>query len=379
MKRICALSFLMEMSGMLCFFTVPLLAVSFGISGLFLGYLGAAGVGTYMTSAFVSGHLAERAGAKRLAALGVVLIGCASAAALAASSISHLFLLTVGLNIGFGLFWAPFMTIVNRTGAPIGTARTVSAFSFALSLGGMVAPVFAGWLLQVWNRLPFLAALAGFFSVAAVLAGVEDNGGSAAESAPQQGKDGSIAAAFFGVCAVFIVAFGCLRGQFPKLAAEVGISARTLGILYTLMDASRTGVFALAGRHPGWFKRHGLIAAWTGVACLTLIGVVVSSSAWIHAVSFAAVGSAVGISYAYALHEVFRLRGGSGAVLGKMEAMFSFGMFAGSLSGGFAAWAFGIRGPYGFGCGLGVCAASVQALLFRWQQVVSPQGGRDGV
>ena len=251
----------------------------------------------YFTLGSISGPLADRFGSRRLAVLGMILIGAGLAAAGLAQSLIAVYLAYgLGVGLGVGCSYVPAMGavqhwFVKRRGFASGLA------SSGIGVGTLIVPPFASYLIttlgwrEAYLTLGAMAAIVGSAMALLIESDPRRRGlgpdGEAPPPAPRAGaapgwsiKDALASRQFAGL---YLACLACGFGVFVPFvhltpyAMDHGISRSSAVLLVSALGVgSAVGRFALGGLADKLGRQYSLTAMFAGMACSLVIWLVSS-------------------------------------------------------------------------------------------------------
>ena len=352
-------------------FGLPLLAMRIGASVFELGMLGTIGPLCYTVACLFTGRMADRFRPKWMMLLGGVLYGAFYVAIVYAKGIWQI-AVVVGLGgASIGLFWPPLAAWIAEGRDRKALARALGGYNVAWCTGVLFGPLVGGVLFEADYRLPFWGSAAvawllmGFLS--AISGGQRDSASAvrevASEEEPVQDRRMLYAVWIANFASYFIV--GAVRNLFPKLATELGIEPKTLGVLMAVIPLAQLGTFVYFRKANGSHNRieRLMIAQVLAIGGMALI--LVSRGVWLFAMGFVLSGVLIGASYSLSLFHSLYGQVQKGANSGLNESIVGGGILVGPFVGGWAAGHFGLKAPYVL-CGtLLAVAMIVEGVLIR--------------
>jgi MFS family permease len=352
-------------------FGIPLLAMRIGASVFELGMVGTIGPLCYTVACLFTGRMADRFRPKRMMLLGGVLYGACYVAVVYAEQVWQI-AVVVGLGgASIGLFWPPLAAWIAEGRDRKALARALGGYNVAWCTGVLFGPLVGGVLFEADYRLPFWGSAAvawllmGF--LLAISGGQRDSTSVvqevASEEEPVQDRRILYAVWIANFASYFIV--GAVRNLFPKLATELGIEPKTLGVLMAVIPLAQLGTFVYFRKANGSHNRIGrlMIAQVLAIGGMALI--LVSRGVWLFAMGFVLSGVLIGASYSLSLFHSLYGQVQKGANSGLNESIVGGGILVGPFVGGWAAGHFGLKAPYVL-CGVLIAAAMiVEGVLIR--------------
>jgi MFS family permease len=312
----------------------------------------------YFSLGSISGPLADRWGARRLAVLGMILTGLGLAAAAAATNLAEVYAAYgLGIGLGVGCSYVPALGavqrwFVRRRGFASGLAVS------GIGAGTLVMPPLAAFLIaalgwrETWLALGVLAVVLGGGMALMIENDPHDRGlhpdGDAAPSCVQPLKSAghSVREAvtsrrFAGLYAACLICSFGLFIPFVHLvpyAQDHGISPSSAGLLLGLIGAGSTaGRFFLGGLADRMGRPRAVLAMFAGMAAALGLWAV-SSTFWPLAAFALAYGAVYGgwVALLPALVADYFGARNVGGLIGILYTSVAFGTLAGPSAAGYA-------------------------------------------
>ncbi|HOL35373.1 MAG TPA: MFS transporter [bacterium] len=371
MKKFFIISFLTEFSGQLFFFTLPLIAIKYGATSQQLGILGSITSLFYIPFSILFGVLSGKQLKVNLPLASAAVIFLFIVMTMLSNSISHLYLIAAGAGISFAGFWPPLMLKMKQETEEENTGEVVGKFSVAWSTGTVLGPIVAGFLYQKLVFAPLMLSAFLFLGIVVVLS-IMTSHPSIEKKIIQDDKKvepvsntKTLVAAYIGTFAVYF-AFGAVRNLFPKLAVDIGLQPYIIGLLFSIMDASRTITFFVFSQRKKLYQKPFLFTIFGFFAYFSLSGVIFTNSIFLFSLNFILLGGTLcGIYYAYTLHTAFSINKHRALAVGIFEAIIGIGVASGSLIGGILTFWLGQRAPYMVSMIAGVVFSVVQVAMTK--------------
>lgn len=359
--RFCLAAFCVDFANGMFLVALPYLGLSFGADSMQLGGLTALRGGAYVLVCIPTALLADRVNRKVVLGLSTIGIVCVYILATRASALWQLFAIAVFWAVAVAPFWPSLFAWLGDSHPRDQLNRATGAINLSWSAGGMLGGVLSGWLFSLSRPSPFLFATipAIMACVAMLLSRCTHGHPRPTEIAP--GKPGvkrELTAAWLGAANTALL-LGLMSGVFPKLGLEVGVGARSFGLLMGGMALGRTLVFTLGLRwgHQLQDWRCAMLAQLIAAGMVATVATA-SSTLWL-ALVFFSIGTALGINYYRGLYKSLEAPGARGLKTGLHEASVLLGILFGSLGGGVVAKTWGLRVPY---LPAGICALMLLAI-----------------
>jgi MFS family permease len=359
---------------------VQFLGIKLGASAMLLGLYGTVASGIYGAAALVSGRASDHFG-RRLAALSVVLTAAVWLSLGFQKSPRMLLVLLPISSFMLAFFWPPVQAWIGDLVSGRKQLNTVLGnFNVLWTAGLMLGPVVCAYLWVAKELAPFIGAAAIAVVMAGALMTVPMK---KSEAAPSKADGADIAngdeldavderADFYlplAWAANFVswAAVGLIRTLFPKLAHDIGFSEVLTGWLTFAYYLGQLGVFVAVRQITSWqYRRWPLVVGLLG-GMAGMTGAWLGRSPIVFAVSFAAAGLSVGLTYVaslyYSLHAPRERRGRRAGI---HEMTVGAGGALGPLLGGTVATYYGVRSSF---AALAVMFAVAAVVLVVWSVV----------
>ncbi len=358
---------------------VQFLGIHLGASAMVLGLYGTVGSLVYGVAALVAGRVADRFG-RRVAAVAVVLVAIVwIAVGYQKSPLTLLYLLPIS-SVMMAFFWPPAQAWIGDLVSGRKQLNLVLGnFNLLWTTGLMLGPVVCAYLWLTNQLAPFYAGAAILLSVAAALMTVPRKQQSShadmtvEEIATAEELDGVDERADFYLPMAWTANFvswsavGLIRTLFPKLAHDLGFSEVMTGWLTFAYYFGQLGVFVAVRQITSWqYKRWPLVVGLLG-GMIGMGGAWLGHSPIIFAISFAAAGLSVGLTYVaslyYSLHAPADRRGRRAGI---HEMTVGAGGALGPLLGGAVATYYGVQAAF---AALAAMFAVATVVFVVWSKV----------
>lgn len=350
---------------------VPLLALRFAASALFLGMLGGLPQGLRFIISLKSGQLSDRVGRTRVIfpATAVLLISCLGLAIV--QNRMKLLLVYAFLISAVGAFYPSLQAFIGDH-SPYGELRkNLASFNAGWATGGAITAVAAGFIFAVGRMLPFTIGAALLLAVMLILmswsrtTAVHD-----AEMVSDATVDGSdepnplLLIARIGHFLGFF-GFSTIRNIYPKLATQMHMSEGTIGLVVGIMLVGQALGMLLISAGPWWRgKLWPILFAQTAIFCVGLT-IYFAESKWIIGGAMLILGMAQVIPYTCSLYYGMQSRTNMGRNTGIHESLVAASIISGSLLGGVTAQYISLRAPYILVSGMAFMALSFSLVYWR--------------
>lgn len=334
---------------------IPLLAIRFGASALFLGTMGSVAQGARLPVCMTTGMLSEKIGRTRVIIPAATLAVVACAGLAISRNNSQVLALYVLFMISVGAFYPSLQAFIGDK-SPRGELRkNLSAFNVGWTVGGALFTLIAGYMFATNREWPFLAAaLLAAGSIWFVRAWSRnplrpsdtDKQKTVSQSALDSESPGALLQIARSAHFVGFFGYSAIRTLFPKLGYSVGYSDGTIGVLLGVMLIGQAlGIFSTSA--GSWWRGK----LWPLVMALLMgvvsgIGIVLAESRLLFAAAFLLQGVSLGIAYTQALYYGLQARMKMGRNTGIHESLVAGGNISGAFVGGAAAQYISLRAPY---------------------------------
>jgi len=367
------LAFLMNTTTGLLIIGNPLLAISrFGAGPLELGALGTVGAGIYSISCLGSGFLVDRLGFRRVILISCVFLGLIFPVIIFVNRLRYLFLLVAASSIGLSLFWPAIQRWLGEGRRFHDLRRKIGSFNICLIGGIMLGNLICGEVFVLNERGPYLLSTLFVVAVIIIFLGAGRGKDAAAgrpgtEDYPAEGEKHIPGFIYIGWIANFAVwfAIGAAEFLFPKLAIELGLSARTLAFLIAMIPLGEIVIFFFLRRTHLWHYnfRHLLIFQLAGIAGLLLI--YLGGSRLLFGGGLLLVGCCAGMCYFSSLFYSLHRQKSKGRKSGFHESFLGLGVALGPIAGGVAARGGDLKAPYLLCVAVFLICIFFQAIILR--------------
>jgi len=370
------LSFLMNMVTGLMIFSNPLLAINRLDASIFaLGALGSVASGTYSIGCAFAGRLADRWGAKRMMALGCVILFFVYPGILLVRELWQLFMFVIISPLSGALFWPALMKQVGEAEGKESLQARVGGFNMAWSAGIMAGPFLGGRLYPIDYRLAYyIASALCLTTLMLVLTSGRKRIERAKEIRPAAEPVPTNPCLkrfiYIGWLANFAAWFSISSAEalFPKLALTLGVQPKALGTLLALVGFGQFLMFALLRKTDRWHYNLPLLVGFQAVGMLALLVFTLNCSLPLFGIAFLTMGLCSGLCYFSSLFYSLYQQKGKGQKSGFHESILASAVSLGPLSGGALARVCGLRAPYVVCFGISAVSLAVQYVLAkRWK------------
>jgi len=354
---------------------VPLMAISLGVSSLWLGILGSSSGLAYVSLCFLFGKLSERWHRKNLLVLGSFVYVAASLLFSFSSQIYHLYLSMLLLGTAGAMFWPTLEAWIAEKESKRTLTQKMALFNISWSTGFAVGPLIGGILFGMNFKLPFYFAFFVSVLVLFVLLYKTPKVSLATKSKSFTDKtllsedppDSFSLYIKISRMANFILCLclGMMRYIFPELATELQISPSFLGLLFFILAFSQMLTFYGLGRVHQWHYRVFPLALFQLIAAVGLIVIFTASSLPLFLLAFVFIGVGLGMTFSSSLFYSINITSQKGPSAAIHEPVLMSGFLLGPLIGGAVAQRLSLRAPYLAFAAIVVVGISIQLLLKR--------------
>ncbi len=351
------------------------MAISLGVSSLWLGILGSSMGVSYISLCFFFGKLSERWHRKNLLVLGSFLYIAASLLFSFSSQIYHLYLSMLLLGTAGAMFWPTLEAWIAEKESKRTLTQKMALFNISWSTGFAVGPLIGGILFGMNFKLPFYFAFFVSVLVFFVLLYKTPKVSLATKSKSFTDKillsedppDSFSLYIKISRMANFILCLclGMIRYIFPKLATELQISPSFLGLLFFILALSLMLTFYGLGRVHQWHYRVFPLALFQLIAVVGLIVIFTASSLPLFLLAFVFIGVGLGMTFSSSLFYSINITSQKGPSAAIHETVLMSGFLLGPLIGGAVAQRLSLRAPYLAFAAIVVVGISIQLLLKR--------------
>ncbi len=331
LRRLCAVSFLVDLAHYLVFGAIPFQAIRLGADPFALGLVPALYAVTYVIASMAAGRLSDRMSRLALVRAGVVLCAIASVAIAATDRLGVLLALVPLAGLALGLFWSPVQAAVSDAATARGLSGALGAFNVSWSAGKGLGFLLAGVITQ--STRAEIAVAAGvvplLVSLAILPRGPEPHARAAPSDAPAVPWR-FVLLAWLGNALAYGVS-GTLNVHAPAFLVARGEGALGFGVFLGVVFAVQTATFAwtirrvpstgtLAGAHAA-----GIVALAIFLAVPGPVGALASALP---------LGFGLALAYQASLYASLHREMGRGSAAGIHESVLAIGSSIVPLLGG---------------------------------------------
>ena len=361
----------MDLASSMCFLAIPLMLIELGANPVELGLVGTITSSIHMGVSHFMGHLSDRFGRRRLIIAAPLLFAASCLLLIFVNKVGAVLALTALNGLCLSLFWAPFEAWVAERETGNGLAHDMGSFNMAWTAAQTVGPILSGFLFSFYSRLPFMVAAGfSFFLFLAVWSSVQDTRlktvpgvETATEETSNRQRSFLYAAWVANLTSWFLL--GNVRYQFPKLASNLSMSPRLIGILIACIAFAQFSGFFLLRRTGRWHYQKSFLLGAQGIAAAGLFFIAVSNEPFFFALALILIGASISVTYYSSMYYAVHLMPKKGKGTGLHESILGIGAVLGPILGGLAAQYAGIRGPYILCLAVLLAAVVVEVKLLR--------------
>ncbi len=336
---------------------IPLLAIKFGASALFLGMMGSIAQGTRLPVCMTTGMLSEKIGRTRVIIPAAALATLTSIGLAVSANNTQVLILYVLFMISIGAFYPSLQAFIGDNSARGELRKNLSAFNIGWTVGGSACTLVAGYMFAAHQAWPFaVAALVAAGSIWFVRAWSKMNTdrrsddpsiGDASDPAPGMlAGPGPLLPIARSAHFIGFFGYSAIRSLFPKLGYSLGYSDGTIGLLLGAMLVGQAAGIFIAGAGPWWRGKLWPLVMALVMAVVSGAAICVVESKIMYAAAFFVQGTSLGIAYTQALYYGLQARTRMGKNSGIHESLVAAGNISGAFVGGMAAQFISLRAPY---------------------------------
>ncbi len=335
---------------------VPLMAISLGVSSLWLGILGSSMGITYISLCFFFGKLSERWHRKNLLVLGSFVYVAAFLFFSFSSQIYHLFLSMLLLGVAGAMFWPTLEAWIAEKKSKRTLIQKMALFNISWGTGFAVGPLIGGILFGMNFKLPFYFAFFVSVFVLFILfyktpkVSLATKNKSFTDKALLSEDPPHSFSLYIKISrmANFILCLctGMVWYIFPKLGIQLQISPSFLGLLMFTLSFTRVLTFYGLGRVQRWHYRIFPLVLFQLIAAVGLIIIFIANSLPLFFLAFVFIGVGLGMTFSSSLFYSVNVTSQKGPSAAIHETVLMSGFLLGPLMGGAVAQEFSLRAPY---------------------------------
>ncbi len=339
----------------------PFLALQFNATEVMLGRVGWVAQAVRLPICLTSGRLSEKIGRSKLIIPAACMV--AIAAIMLAQSRSYFqVLLSYTLAISaFGVFYPPLQALIGDVSKRGELTGNLGSFNMGWCIGGAVAGLAAGWLLDFGLAATLYVAAAS--AIAACLFVVLWRNSPARQ--PRSVRKSAVQADEHPASLLFVArmghftaffAFAIIRILFPKLGVSLGWSKSEIATVVAMLLVGEAAGILATSASPWWRGKYWPQIAAQGVMLGCAVLVSKASNPFLTGSAFLGMGIALGVAYTAALYHGISARKAIGRNTGIHESLVAGGNIIGCLLGSFVAQQISPRAPYMMiACLAGIC------------------------
>jgi len=335
---------------------VPLMAISLGVSSLWLGILGSSMGLSYISLCFFFGKLSERWHRKKILVLASFVYVAASLFFSFSSQIYHLFLSMLLLGVAGAMFWPTLEAWIAEKESKRTLIQKMALFNISWSTGLAIGPLIGGILFGMNFKLPFYFAffvsvfvlLILFYKTPKVSFATKSKSFTDKTFLSEDPPDSFSLYIKISRMANFILCLctGMVWYIFPKLGTQLQISPLFLGLLMFILSLSRVLTFYGLGRVHRWHYRIFPLVLFQLITAVGLIIIFIASSLPLFFLAFVFIGVGLGMTFSSSLFYSVNVASQKGPSAAIHETILMSGFLLGPLIGGAVAQEFSLRAPY---------------------------------
>ncbi|HEY3297247.1 MAG TPA: MFS transporter [Armatimonadota bacterium] len=350
---------------------IPLLALRFGATALFLGLLGGLPQAIRFPFCLKAGHLSDRIGRTKtiIPAILILLVSCL---VFTAVRDKWQLLLTYAILMGaVGAFNPSVQAFIGDHSTRGGLRKNLAAFNAGWAIGGAVTAVTAGFIFAVRKDLPFVIGACMMLIILLLIISWSRLKLPAEEDVPLESQpeksDDPNPLLFIARVGHFLgfFSFSAIRSVFPKLGVELHMSEGMIGLLVGIMLVGQAIGMLLVSLGPWWRGKLWPIV----MSQLALIGVgfaiFFADNRAVMAAAMFFLGITQVVPYTCSLYYGLESKKNMGKNTGIHEALVAASIISGSLLAGSIAQYVSLRAPYMMISIMAFTAAVVSILYWR--------------
>ncbi len=311
----------------------------------------AAGVGlAYAAASVWGGHFAQRRGYWTALGAGCAVMGCGQILAAVTSSLPLHLIITLLCVGGMGLTWPALEALATEGESGRRLQTRVGVYNLVWSLGGAVAYLTGGALIEAWGVRAILWLPAAINAVQVALVVGQGHGRRAGSPAvlphgrelevacpPAPGRGPEANARFLRMAwfanPIAYLTINTVVALGPTLAQSLALSPRLAGYCCSVWMFMRTAAFVWLWQWPGWHYRfRWLLAAYVGMMA-TFVLVLLCANVFTLVMAQLGFGLCIGLIYYSSLYYSMDAGEEKGAHGGIHEAAIGLGSAAGPAIG----------------------------------------------
>ena len=362
--------------------SIPIYAVSFGVSAVLAGAVVSVFALARLISSPVAGAFVDRIGERRVLTTGLVIVACSSVLAGLAQNYPQLLILRGLGGIGSSMFTVSAMALTLKVARPEQRGRAAGAFHGGFLIGGVAGPAVGGAVVAISLRAPFFV-YAVTLAVAALVAwrllprAPDKEDATSSDQAPQAAdqppptlvqalRDRAFLAALAGNLTNGLVTFG-LRSSLVPLFVVLGLreDATLSGIGFLVAAGTQAVLLLPAGRLADTNGRKLALLLGTGLTLVGMLALVIAGSSVMFLIAMAISGLAgafMGSAPAAITGDVVG-PSGKGTVIAVFQMTADLGAIIGPLLAGLLADQLGFAPAFAIGAATAALALALAAVM----------------
>ena len=357
----------MDMVFSIFYLAAPLVLIDLGANPIELGLMGTITSSVHMGLANLMGPLSDRLGRRRLIVTAPIIFATSCLLMTRVEHVGTVLALSAINGFCLSLFWPPFQAWVADLQTGPGLARNIGSLNMSWTAAHLVGPILSGIVYSFQPRLPFvIAATISILVFLLTRASVQDIRTRPAESivTPETVEPNHRMGFLYATWVANFVSWfviGSTRYQFPKLARELDILPRTIGVLMGCIAFSQFMGFFILRANDRWYFRKLFLFGAQFLAGAGILLLALSRNSLVFALALMLIGICNSVTYYSSLYYTVHLMQKKGRGAGIHESIVGSGALSGPILSGVAAHYVSLRAPYLL-C-LSVLAAAVTAEL----------------
>jgi len=259
---------------------VPIFAQRLGATFLDLGYIGTAGGLTYAVAPFFVGQLADRISRRVLYAVAILINFTATFSLIFCRSVNDVIMIRAFAGLGLAFFWPTTETLVLDLTRREERVREMGRYSLSWGSAFLIGPFLGGVIIQNFGffTLFMISCALSFSSLLGVIVLVSPKQSltersEATTKVKEQFRVVRRLLPWYALLVCYGLIFSIVSSIFPGYANSIGVSAVSVGVLFTAFGLARVATYATSGHylHFGERKALGLASFLLAVACVLIV------------------------------------------------------------------------------------------------------------
>jgi MFS family permease len=317
---------------------VPVFALHLGATFVELAYIGTAFSLAYAVAPIFVGGLADRVNRKHLYVLAIFINFVAAIALAFSSSVNEIIVIRALAGLGLAFFWPITEVLALQLAQGHSRVREMGLYSVSWGSAYLIGPALGGIIIQ---NLGFrdLFVISSVLMIGALSVGVSLR----FDYSPRQEKKRFFEGQFhvmrellpwYFMIACYGVAFSIVSTMFPGYASSIGITAESIGVLFTAFGTVRVLVYA-SEHYVHFGEKKALVSA----AFLISVGsgiIVLFPNFSAFLIAIVILGGCFAIMYPFTISLVSRhfSDAQTGAAVGSYESVYGIGSAIGPMIAG---------------------------------------------